>query len=181
MRVYTRTGDAGETGLLGPTRVRKNDLRIEVVGSLDELNACLGLAAAAVSDEWVRERLAGLQRELFAIGAELADVRPAGDRATARTGSLSGEAVAGLEATIDRAESELPPLGRFILPGGTEAGTRLHLARSVCRRAERRVVALAGQESVPPAVLAYLNRLSDLLFVLARLVNHRAGVAEQQW
>jgi cob(I)alamin adenosyltransferase len=179
--VYTRTGDAGETGLLGETRVRKSDLRIEIIGSLDELNASLGLAAAVVGDDWVRERLVAVQRDLFSIGAELADVRPEGEHSAGRSARLAADAVAGLERTIDTAESELPRLTRFILPGGTEAGARLHLARSVSRRAERRAVALAGQEAVPPAVLAYLNRLSDLLFVLARLANHRAGVGEHQW
>lgn len=181
VRVYTRTGDAGETGLLGEARVRKTDPRIEMVGSLDELNACLGLAAAAVADAGVAGTLAGLQRDLFALGARVADVRPAGHRDAGGCAALPAEAVANLERLIDQAESELPRLARFILPGGTEAGARLHLARSVCRRAERRAVSLAGQEAVPSAVLAYLNRLSDLLFVLARLVNHRAGVAEPEW
>jgi cob(I)alamin adenosyltransferase len=181
VRVYTRTGDAGETGLLGEARVRKSDLRIEVIGSLDELNASLGLAVAVVADPSVRERLVDVQRDLFSIGAELADVRPAGDHAAGRTARLTAEAVTRLEATIDAAESELPRLTRFILPGGGEAGARLHLARSVSRRAERRVVALAGKEPVPPVILAYLNRLSDLLFVMARLANCRAGVGEHQW
>jgi cob(I)alamin adenosyltransferase len=180
VRVYTRTGDAGETGLLGEVRVRKDDLRIEVVGTLDELNASLGLAAAAVADPWLLESLAILQRDLFAIGAQVADARPAG-RQTARTPGFRDEAVGELERRIDRAQAELPPLSRFILPGGCEAGARLHLARSICRRAERRLVALGAEEAPAPGVLAYLNRLSDLLFVLARLVNQRAGVAEPQW
>jgi cob(I)alamin adenosyltransferase len=176
VRVYTRTGDAGETGLLGEARVRKDALRIEAVGSLDEVNAALGLAAAPLAEGWERECLASIQRDLFAIGAQLADVRPGG-----RTAGPGAEAVSALERAIDRAQGELPTLTRFILPGGSEPAARLHLARSICRRAERRVVALAAQEPVAPPVLAYLNRLSDLLFVLARWVNQRAGAAEQQW
>ncbi len=179
MRLYTRTGDTGETGLLGQARVSKDDPRIEAVGTLDELNASLGLAATAAGDAWVRGTLEAVQRDIFAIGARLADVRPeSGDRTQGRVAGLAEDAVQALEQLIDRAQSELPPLTRFILPGGTEAAVRLHLARSVCRRAERRVVALAA---APPAILAYLNRLSDLLFALARLVNHRAGVGEQVW
>ncbi|MFB3819190.1 MAG: cob(I)yrinic acid a,c-diamide adenosyltransferase [Candidatus Methylomirabilales bacterium] len=176
MRVYTRTGDAGETGLLGEARVRKDALRIEAVGSLDEVNAALGLAAAALAEGWEQECLTGVQRDLFAIGAQLADVRPGG-----RTAGPDAGAVTALERAIDRAQAELPALTRFILPGGSEPAARLHLARSICRRAERRVVALAAQEPVAPLVLAYLNRLSDLLFVLARWANQRAGAAEQQW
>lgn len=176
MRVYTRTGDAGETGLLGEARVRKDALRIEAVGSLDEVNAALGLAGAALAEGWERECLAKIQRDLFAIGAHLADVRPGG-----RSAGPDAEAVSAIEAAIDRAQVELPALTRFILPGGSEAAARLHLARSICRRAERRVVGLAAQEPVAPLVLAYLNRLSDLLFVLARWMNQRAGAAEQQW
>ncbi len=178
MRVYTRTGDAGETGLLGEARVRKDVLRIEVVGTLDEVNAALGLAAAALpaGDGWPGPCLDRVQRDLFAIGAQLADVRPG-----AGSAGLPPEAVEALEQAIDRAQAELPAVRRFILPGGSEGGARLHVARSICRRAERRLVALAAQEPVPPVTLAYLNRLSDLLFVLARWVNQRAGAAEQQW
>jgi len=179
VRIYTRTGDEGETGLLGEMRVRKDALRIEAVGGLDEVNAAIGLAAAAVPDAWVRDCLVHVQRDLFALGAWLADVRPparVGDKAR-----LPEDAVPALEAMIDRADTALPRLTRFILPGGSEAGARLHLARSVCRRAERRMVALAGEAIVPPPALAYVNRLSDFLFVLARVLNRRAGVAESEW
>jgi len=133
-----------------------------------------------VTDPGLLDLLASIQRDLFAGGAQLADVRKdAGNDAEKM--ALPPERVADLEQAIDRFEEELPPLKRFILPGGCEAGTRLHLARTVCRRVERRIAALAETKEVPPVILAYVNRLSDLLFVLARLVNHRAGVAETAW
>ncbi len=180
MRIYTRTGDRGETGLLGGGRVRKSAIRVEAYGAVDELNACLGLAAAAPVEPEARGLLAAIQRDLLAIGTRLSDLRK-----TPSTGDekahLSEEHVARLERAIDGMEASLPPLRAFILPGGSEAGARLHLARTVCRRAERRIVALAEQEEVPPIILAYMNRLSDLLFVLARSVNHHAGAGEVTW
>lgn len=179
MRIYTRTGDAGETGLLGEARVRKDALRIEVVGGLDEASAAIGVAAAALADDWVTDCLARVQRDLFAIGAQVADLRAGA--AHPGKANLSDESVLALEAMIDRAAAQLPPLAQFILPGGVEAGARLHLARSVCRRAERRLVALAAEAALPAPLLAYVNRLSDLLFVLARLVNRQAGIAEREW
>lgn len=180
MKIYTRTGDAGQTGLLGAGRVRKNAARVEAYGGIDELNASLGVIHAALTDPELLDLLASIQRDLFAMGTQLADVRK--DRGKdVEKAALTVERVTELERAIDRYEEELPPLKRFILPGGCEAGSRLHLARTVCRRAERWIVALAAEEEVPAVILAYVNRLSDLLFVLARLVNQRAGVAEIAW
>jgi cob(I)alamin adenosyltransferase len=180
VKIYTRTGDAGETGLLGGARVRKSVLRVEAYGDLDELNACLGLAGVCLGDAEAVGLVGRIQRELFALSARLADVRAVGAAASDKT-AFPAEHVTGLERAIDAAEEALPALQTFLLPGGSEAGARLHLARTVCRRAERRLVALAAQEEVPPVFLAYLNRLSDLLFVLARSANARAGVPEVAW
>ncbi|HTU00380.1 MAG TPA: cob(I)yrinic acid a,c-diamide adenosyltransferase [Candidatus Sulfotelmatobacter sp.] len=180
MRLYTRTGDTGETGLLGEGRVPKDALRIEVVGSLDELNAWIGLAGTATEDRWVREVLEGVQRDLLAIGAQVADVRPEGRGTDVKVG-VAAEKVGDLERAIDRVETDVAHLSRFILPGGCEPAARLHVARSVCRRAERRLVALARQERVAPGLLPYLNRLSDLLFALARRANQQAHTPETTW
>lgn len=180
MKIYTRTGDSGETGLLGMGRVRKNVTRVEAYGGVDELNACLGFACSAVTDPGLLDLLASIQRDLFAVGTQLADVRKDTGK-DAEKAALPAQRVTDLERAIDRFEEELPPLKRFILPGGCETGARLHLARTVCRRAERRIAALAAEEEVPPVILAYMNRLSDLLFILARLVNHRAGAGEIAW
>jgi cob(I)alamin adenosyltransferase len=180
VKIYTRTGDAGETGLLGGARVRKSVVRVEAYGDIDELNACLGLAGVCLGDAGAVGLVRRIQRELFALSARLADVRAAGAAASDKT-AFPEERVTGLERAIDAAEEALPTLQTFLLPGGSEAGARLHLARTVCRRAERRLVALAAQEEVPPVFLAYLNRLSDLLFVLARSANARAGVPEVAW
>jgi cob(I)alamin adenosyltransferase len=180
VRIYTRAGDSGQTGLLGVGRVRKNATRVEAYGGVDELNACLGFACAAVTDPGLLDLLSSIQRDLFAVGAQLADVRKDRGKDTEKA-SLSAQRVTDLERAIDGFEEELPPLKRFILPGGCEMAARLHLARTVCRRAERRIAALAAEEEVPAVILAYVNRLSDLLFVLARLVNHRAGAREIAW
>lgn len=180
MRIYTRTGDSGETALLGGQRVRKSVLRVEAYGELDELNACLGLAVAAGADAPTANLLSEIQRHLFALSARVADAREAGEAPQEKT-AFPEARVTMLEGAIDRAEEVLPPLKTFVIPGGAELAARLHLARTVCRRAERRLVALAAQEDVPAIFLAYLNRLSDLLFVLARAVNHRAGVPETPW
>jgi len=179
VKIYTRTGDGGETGLFDGTRVSKADARVEAYGEIDELNATLGLARAAGVDGDVDEAIVAMQRHLHALGARLADP---GHRIAPRVTKVDiGEAeVARLESAIDRYERELPPLAHFILSGGSPAGAALHLARTVCRRAERRVVGL-GSEAVEPVAVVYLNRLSDLLFVLARAVNHRAGVPETEW
>ena len=177
-RIYTRTGDEGETGLFGGGRVAKSDVRVRAYGEVDELNAVLGwvLARLPASESGVRERLVVVQGDLFALGAHLAT--PADARSRRHLPPLPAERPASFERWIDEAEEELEPLRSFILPGGTEAGAALHLARTVCRRAERAVVALAAGEEVEPGILVYLNRLSDLLFDFARLVNHRAGEPE---
>ncbi len=179
MKIYTKTGDAGETSLFDNSRVSKADGRVDAYGEVDELNACLGAARAAGLDDDLRALVEGLQKELFAVGARLAD--PSSRIAGRITKAAVGDAdVAKLEAAIDTLEAELPPLTKFILPGGSPAGALLHLGRTVCRRAERRVIAL-GAAAVEPAVIVYLNRLSDLLFVMARAANRRAGVAEVEW
>jgi cob(I)alamin adenosyltransferase len=180
VKIYTKTGDRGETGLFGGGRVRKNALRVEAYGEVDELNASLGLCAAALSDPELLPLLVEIQRDLLAMGTQLADIRKA-KAPGAEKAEFPEEKVALLERLIDRYEEALPPLQRFILQGGCEAGARLHLARTVCRRAERRIAALAEGEGVAPVILAYINRLSDLLFVLARLVNQRAGTTEIAW
>ncbi|HEV8348204.1 MAG TPA: cob(I)yrinic acid a,c-diamide adenosyltransferase [Vicinamibacterales bacterium] len=178
MKIYTRTGDTGETSLLGGARVSKHDPRVDAYGEVDELNAWLGLARASRVDPAIDQELVRLQQDLFALGAQLAD--PAGKLATRVTKAIiADEHVTRLESLIDRLEAELPSLRRFILAGGTPAGAALHVARTVCRRAERRMVAL--DPPVDPVLLRYINRLSDLLFVLARAVNHRGGVPETEW
>jgi cob(I)alamin adenosyltransferase len=187
MKIYTRTGDQGQTGLYGGTRVSKSDPRVAAYGDVDELNACLGMVRSQGElAEDIVVLLEQLQQDLFAIGARLAN--PA-DKPTRRSTMADGrstkttvdhEAVARLEAAIDRLEAELPPLRRFILPGGSRAGALLHFSRTVCRRAERAIVSL-GAEHVDQHLLIYVNRLSDLLFVMARAVNHRAGQPETEW
>jgi cob(I)alamin adenosyltransferase len=177
VKIYTKTGDAGETSLFDNSRVSKADPRVDAYGEVDELNACLGAARAAGVDPDLGGVLESIQRDLFAVGARLAD--PASriaDRVT--KAAVTDAQVAQLEQTIDRFESELAPLRRFILPGGSPSGALLHLARTVCRRAERRAVGLGV---VDATVVIYLNRLSDLLFVMARAANHRAGVPETEW
>ena len=179
MKIYTKTGDSGETSLFDQTRVSKADARVDAYGEVDELNACLGAARAAAVDEEISSLIEGLQKDLFALGARLAD--PSSRIAGRVTKASLGETdVRRLEQTIDRLELTVPPLRRFILPGGSPAGALLHLARTVCRRAERRVIGL-GADAVHPIVIVYLNRLSDLLFVMARAVNHRAAVPETEW
>jgi cob(I)alamin adenosyltransferase len=178
VKLYTRTGDAGETSLFDGTRVKKHDARVEAYGEVDELNAWLGLACASPVDAELAAEIAHIQRDLFALGAQLADPSDKiADRVT--KAALHDDDVARLERLIDRLDAELPALRRFILAGGTPAGAALHVARTVCRRAERRMVSL--QPPVDPVLLRYANRLSDLLFVLARAVNHRAGVSEREW
>ena len=179
MKIYTRTGDAGETALFDGSRVSKADPRVDAYGHIDELNAVLGQARAAGVDPAMDAWLDRLQRDLFALGAQLAD--PA-SRIAARVtkADIGRDDTARLEAWIDEAEAELAPLRRFVLPAGVPSSAALHLARTVCRRAERHVVAL-GAEAVDADLLAYVNRLSDLLFVLARLANARAGVSDQEW
>lgn len=177
MKIYTRTGDGGSTTLFDGTRIAKSDLRVEAYGEVDEANAAIGLARAEGLDADIDAVMDTVQRELFALGSRLAD--PA-ERIADRVSkiALGHEDVTRLEGWIDRYEEELPPLRRFILPGGTRAAAALHMARTVCRRAERRMVAMV---SVEVEYLAYMNRLSDLLFVLTRVVNKRAGKTEVEW
>lgn len=179
MKIYTKTGDQGDTGLFGGPRVSKASARVETYGEVDELNSVLGLVLTEPLDEPLAEQLRAVQSRLFDLGAELST---APDSKVALGIPLLGESeVLLLEQAIDRAESELSPLKTFVMPGGCRAAAYLHLARTVCRRAERRLVALAADEAVRPEALRYLNRLSDALFVFARLANHRAGIADVPW
>ena len=179
MKIYTKTGDAGETGLFGGPRVAKDDVRVEAYGAVDELNAALGVARARGGEPEINAVLAAVQEQLFTIGAELAT--PADAAARSVVPAVDPAWTAALESAIDRFEANLPPLRHFILPCGTALAADLHVARAVCRRAERRVVALHHLAPVASEILAYLNRLSDLLFVAARLANHRAQVPEHAW
>lgn len=178
MKIYTRTGDAGETGLLDGRRVSKAEPRVDAYGEVDELNACLGLVLSAGIDSDLADMVVQIQHQLFSLGASLAD--PTSHAAGHAKASVGKVDVERLEGWIDLLEAELEPLRRFILPGGSSAAAAVHLARAVCRRAERRMAAL-GTDAVGTVVFAYVNRLSDLLFVLARAVNARAGVREQEW
>jgi cob(I)alamin adenosyltransferase len=179
VKIYTKTGDEGNTGLLGNRRVPKDDTRIEAYGTIDELNAVLGQARAQGLDSAADGLVAQLQDELFSVGSALADPEPGGRCHQA----IQLEHASRLEQVIDALEQELTPLSNFILPGGVMPAATIHLARTVCRRAERLVVRLARQQEggVSPALIVYLNRLGDLLFVLARAVNHRAKVTDIPW
>jgi cob(I)alamin adenosyltransferase len=179
LKIYTKTGDDGTTGLLGPGRFGKDDLRIEAYGTVDELNAVLGTARALGTDAEVDARLADVQNELFAVGSALADPDPSGRF----HGAIGPAHLARIERWIDTMEEQLPSLSVFIVPGGSPASAQIHLARAVCRRAERAVVRLAHQPGahVDGPLIAYLNRLSDALFVLARLLNRRAGLDDTPW
>lgn len=202
MKIYTRTGDDGLTGLFGGPRVSKDDLRIEAYGTTDELNSVLGVARAALatyrpgpfdepevtgeaasaqsSSAWISDMdgwLERIQNELFDLGADLAT--PLGSKANVHR--MGQEQIDVMETQIDRFEEDLAPLTAFILPGGTDVAAHLHVARTVCRRAERRVIALARRDEINMKCAVYLNRLSDALFVAARLVNHRLGVNDHTW
>ena len=178
MKIYTRTGDDGTTGVLGSGRLPKSDPRIEAYGTVDELNAALGSARSADARGSLARELELLQRRLFQVGAELATTDP---KALERLERVSDADVTEVEACIDRLEADLPALRNFVLPGGAELAARLHVARTVCRRAERRVVSLASHAPVDPRLGRYLNRVADLLFVMARWSNHRAGVGDTEW
>jgi len=179
VKIYTKTGDEGETSLFDGTRVSKTHPRVAAYGDVDELQASLGVVRAAIVDDDLATWLTTLQRDLFALGARLADpahkIAPRVSKV-----AITDESIVRLESWIDELEAELPPLKHFILSGGVQAGAGLHLARTVCRRAERAVIAL-GADTVDSLVYVYLNRLSDLLFVMARAANHRAGVPEIEW
>jgi cob(I)alamin adenosyltransferase len=179
LKIYTKTGDLGETSLLGGTRVPKDHLRVAAYGDVDETNAAIG-AVRALADGPLDRALSAVQKDLFAIGAQLADPthRVTSKRAKA---AVTAAHVRRLEKLIDAREARLPPLRSFVLPGGTPTAALLHQARTVCRRAERSVVSLSREADVDPRILVYLNRLSDLLFVLARFENHRRGVTEDRW
>ena len=179
VRIYTKTGDSGETSLFDKSRVPKSHPRVEAYGDVDELNACLGAARAAGSDPDLDAALETIQRQLFAVGARLADPS-ARIAARVEKAIVQPADVERLEKWIDSFEQALPPLRKFILPGGSVCGAWLHLSRTVCRRAERKVVGL-GEAAVEPIVVVYLNRLSDLLFVMARTASHRQGSPEAEW
>ena len=181
MKIYTRTGDRGDTGLFGGGRVAKNDPRVEAYGDVDELNAHLGLARAIEMMPRIDEVLVPIQRDLFALGALLATPDHAKMHEQLTKARIDDDRVAQLERAIDQGEEELEPLRAFIVPGGTPKSAALHVARTVCRRAERRVITLAQTTELPSLVVIYLNRLSDLLFVLARVANRRAGAGEVSW
>lgn len=179
MKIYTRTGDSGMTGLFGGGRVPKEAPEVEAYGSVDELNACLGVARASLGTGPLFELLAELQSDLFTLGAELGCAP--GHQDKLKVELVGTEDVTRLERHIDAAEANLPPLRAFILPGGSPGAASLHLARTLCRRAERRVLAARHVQPVRDDVVHYLNRLSDLLFVLARRANAEGGVADVLW
>jgi len=183
MKIYTKTGDAGDTGLFGGGRVPKSHPRVEAYGDVDELNATIGVARATGSppDPQIDALLVRVQQDLFAIGALLATPDRERMRMHLDKAKIDQERVAELERAIDAADAELEPLRAFILPGGSPKAAALHVARTVCRRAERRIVDIAGEMEIPPLVVVYLNRLSDVLFTLARLANKRASAEETAW
>jgi cob(I)alamin adenosyltransferase len=177
-RIYTRTGDKGETGLVGGARVSKDSLRVDAYGNVDELNSVLGVVRAHLTDKQLDELLAEIQVDLFVVGADLASTSDAQQRNIPR---ISQERIMAMEKTIDRLEAELSPLKAFILPGGGVTGSLLHNSRTVARRAERRMVTLGKAEPINEQVIPYMNRLSDLLFVMARVANRRENKAEAEW
>jgi len=181
MKIYTKTGDKGETGLFGGGRVSKSHPRVEAYGDIDELNAVIGLARSIEMMPRIDEVLAPVQRDLFSLGALLATPNRDKVKQQLEKARLDDTRIAELERAIDDGEAELEPLTAFILPGGTPKSAALHVARTVCRRAERKVISLGSEVDVPPIVVKYLNRLSDLLFVLARVANRRAGAPEVIW
>jgi cob(I)alamin adenosyltransferase len=181
MKIYTRTGDSGETGLFGGGRVSKDDPRVAAYGDVDELNSAIGLARATAPFDLADELLEGIQRDLFSIGGQLATPDPEKVQRALEKAQLGPARVEAMERAIDAADSELPPLRAFVLPAGAPKAAALHLARTVCRRAERSVVTLGHQAPVPPLFLTYLNRLSDLLFTLARLANRREDRGDRTW
>jgi cob(I)alamin adenosyltransferase len=180
VKVYTRRGDSGETDLFGGPRVAKDDLRVEAYGAVDELNAVIGCAIAASTHEDLRGMLGDAQSLLFDLGGTLA-TPDAAQRAKSRVPGIEQRDIDAAESHIDDLEKELEPLKRFVLPGGTAAAAELHVARTVCRRAERRCVGLHREDPIDGLSLGYLNRLSDLLFVMARVENRRAGVGDVEW
>jgi cob(I)alamin adenosyltransferase len=181
MKIYTRTGDEGDTGLFGGGRVSKDHPRVAAYGDVDELNSVLGVARATEPAEFFDQLLEAIQRDLFSIGGQLATPDPAAVAKALVKADLPMERVTEFERIIDASETELPPLRAFVLPAGTPKAAALHQARTVCRRAERSVVHLARESQIPPVFIVYLNRLSDLLFTLARLANYRSGIGDATW
>jgi len=179
VKIYTKTGDSGDTSLFDGTRVSKTDLRVVAYGDVDELQACLGVARAAKLPGDLDEMCLSLQRDLFALGARLADPSHKIAKRVEKI-VINEESVTRLEGWIDLLDTEIPQLRHFILSDGAPAGAQLHLARTVCRRAERSML-LLGKDAVEPVVIVYINRLSDLLFTMARAANHRAGAPETPW
>lgn len=180
VKIYTKKGDDGTTGLVDGSRVGKDDERVDAYGEVDELNAAIGAARAFVEDPEVDATLLGIQSDLFAIGAQLADPKYDPAKRKEKT-KLAPETVAQFEKCMDRYETELPPLKGFILPCGAKGAALLHLARTICRRAERKIVALGRKVKIDSLVVIYINRLSDLLFVLARVENLRGGEQQIPW
>ncbi len=182
VKIYTKTGDKGETGLMGGGRVAKNHVRVAAYGEVDETNAAIGMVLCTAPASFAAELLTEIQRDLFTIGAALATPEPERLKQAQRDkAAIAPDRIAALERAIDAADEEIAPLKAFVLPGGSPKAAALHLARTVCRRAERAVVGLAREQHVAPDALVYLNRLSDLLFTLARLANHRAGIPDVSW
>jgi cob(I)alamin adenosyltransferase len=181
MKIYTKTGDTGDTGLFGGGRVAKDHPRVEAYGDVDELNSSLGVVRATAPVDLFDALLESVQRDLFAIGGHLATPDPAKVAKALEKAELSEARVEAFERLMDEADQELPPLRAFVLPAGTPKAASLHLARTVCRRAERSVVHLSHEAEVPELFIVYLNRLSDLLFTLARLANHRDGAGDVTW
>jgi cob(I)alamin adenosyltransferase len=181
MKIYTRTGDQGDTGLFGGGRVPKDHPRVAAYGDIDELNSVLGVVRATEPASLFDDVLESIQRDLFSIGGQLATPDPAPVAKALAKADLADSRVRELEEIIDQSETELPALRAFVLPAGTPKAAALHQARTVCRRAERTVVHLAQENPVPSQFIVYLNRLSDLLFILARLANHRGGTSDVTW
>lgn len=181
MKIYTKTGDSGDTGLFGGGRVQKDDPRVEAYGDVDELNAVIGMARAIEPLPRIDEVLVPMQRDLFSIGALLATPDLEKMHGHLSKANIDERRIKDLERAIDDCEDELEPLKAFVIPGGSRKGAVLHVARTVCRRAERRVVHLQREVEIPPLVVIYLNRLSDLLFMLARVANVRTGAGEVTW
>src|SRR5215472_11129627 len=176
MKGYTRTGDKGETGLYSGTRVGKENPRVEAYGAVDELNSQIGLARATIKDAKIKKILKSVQEDLFTLGGDLAS-----ELVSANVPRINKSHIDNLEKTVDSIHEKLRPLRRFILPTGAMAGAQLHVARAVCRRAERRITALSKIESINPEAIPYVNRLSSLLFDLARWVNQQGKIKEEEW
>ena len=180
MKIYTKTGDKGETGLFGGGRVRKDHPRIQAYGDVDELNSFIGWAKSLTQDKILSSELKRIQNNLFDIGAILASPHP--EKLEGKSSSsVAPQEIEGLEKSIDRMEAELKPLLTFILPGGGEESSILHVARTVCRRAERQIITLSEREKISSQIIIYINRLSDYLFVLARWINFKKNVKEDTW